>query len=121
MCDRFRLGELFDATKGLVPIEARVTRWSEASEDIRALRKMVKDGPLTIEPTATALFAASLMVSTVKNDESGNARLVKKGHNNMARDDVAAALLLAAGSWQRHYAPKEGEEDAGVSLAAVGL
>ena len=47
---------------------------------------------------------------------------MKKGHNNMARDDVAAALLLAAGSWQRHYAPKEGEEaDAGVSLAAVGL
>ena len=39
VCDRFRLGELYDAVGNACQIEPRVTRWSEAAFDIRALRK----------------------------------------------------------------------------------
>ena len=101
VCDRFREGELRDAVAGACPIEPRVTRWSECAADIRALRKMASDGPLSFERDSRLLIAASLMFAMVKNDDAGNCRLVKRGTNNTARDDVAAALLLAAGAWER--------------------
>ena len=40
--------------------------------------------------------------AVTKTDESGNFRLIKRGTNNIARDDVAAALVLAAGARARH-------------------
>ena len=55
VCDRFRLPDLFDATGGQVPLVPRVTRWSESSEDIRALRKFASDGPLSISPESPRL------------------------------------------------------------------
>ena len=40
ICDRFRVDELKDASKGSgIRIEERVTRWSDAAADIRAVRK----------------------------------------------------------------------------------
>ena len=100
ICDRFRLDELADAQ---VPcrLESRVTRWSEASYDIRALRKASQDGPFTVAPDSRALLEASLSVATVKSDDQGSVRLVKRTRNNESRDDVAAALTLAAGAWAR--------------------
>ena len=62
---------------------------------------MAKDGPLSIEKVYRPLVAASLAVSKVQNDSDGNVRMVKAGTNNTARDDVAAALALAAGVWKR--------------------
>ena len=100
--DRFRLGDLQDAAgsnAGL--IQPRVVRWSEASDDIRALRKLAKDGPLSVAPESRLLLAASLSVATVKSDDQGNTRLVKLGRNNSARDDCAAGLVLAAGAFER--------------------
>ena len=95
-CDRFRLPDLKDAAKGW-KLKPRVTRWSESGEDIRALRKITKDGPLSCNPDSRLLLTASLSVAKVKPDDSGNVRMVKRGMNNTARDDVAAALVLAAG------------------------
>ena len=97
ICDRFRLADLQDAIKGGAKIEPRVTRWSEASADIRALRKHSKDGPFAVVPHARNLIAASLSVAQVKNDDQGGTRLIKRGSNNQSRDDVAAALTL--GGW----------------------
>ena len=99
-CDRFRLNELADTVNGarLIP---RVTRWSEASDDIRGLRKLAADGPLSVEPSSRSLLAASLSVAMVKNDDQGSVRLVKRGTNNTARDDVAASLLLGGGALAR--------------------
>ena len=101
VCDRFRLPELQDAIKGGVRLEPRVTRWSEASSDIRALRKMAKDGPMSIDGDSRLLLATSLSRARVVNDDAGNVRMVKHGSNNQSRDDVAAALVLAAGAVER--------------------
>ncbi|WP_419942793.1 hypothetical protein [Candidatus Palauibacter sp.] len=103
VCDRFRLAELRDAAPRW-RLSPRVARWSEATEDIRALRRMALDGPLSWDPGSRALMAASLAVAEVKNDDQGNHRLVKRTTDGESRDDVAAALLLAAGSLRRYLA-----------------
>ena len=100
-CDRFRVTDLQDCVKG-VPLSTRMTRWSESGEDIRALRKITGDGPLSVSPGSRALIGASLSAAMVKPDDSGNVRMVKRSTNNMARDDVAAALVLAAGMFIRN-------------------
>ena len=104
-CDRFRLAELQDVARGwqIIP---RIARWSESSEDIRGLRKAAKDGPLAIEEGSRGLLTASLAVAMVKTDDAGNTRLAKRGTHNCARDDVAAALVLAAGALARAPAPR---------------
>ena len=96
-CDRFRLADLEDAKPGcrIVP---RVTRWSEAASDVRALRCGAADGGLSVAEDSQDLIAASLSVAQVKNDDAGNFRLSKRSRNNQSRDDVAAALVLAAGA-----------------------
>ena len=100
ICDRFRLGELQDCVNG-TPVVPRVSRWSEAAFDIRSLRKLAADGPLTVAESSRPLLTASLSVALVKNDDQGNVRLSKNGSNNTARDDVAAALVLVAGAYAR--------------------
>lgn len=103
VCDRFRVNELRDAG-GRIPVQPRVTRWSECAEDIRALRKLAGDGGMACPKRSGMLLAASLSAAVVKSDDSGNVRLAKKGFDNCARDDVAAALLLAAGESARRGA-----------------
>ena len=99
--DRFRLAEFQDATGNKVKLEPRVSRWSEASFDIRALRQMALDGPLAVDTDSQALLATSLAQATVKSDDAANLRLVKLGFNNTSRDDVAAALVLGCGALAR--------------------
>ena len=101
ICDRFRVNELADAVKGEVRIEPRITRWSDSSADIRGLRKLVKDGPLSVARDSRLVLAESLRSALVKNDDAGNSRMVKRGSNNEARDDVAAALTLVGGAFER--------------------
>ena len=114
VCDRFRLADLQDAVKNGARIEPRVTQWSEASADIRALRKGCQDGPFSVVPHARALISASLSVAMVKHDDAGSVRLVKNSTNNMARDDVAAALTLGAGAWERRMQAKAGVRSLGL-------
>ena len=102
-CDRFRMCELQDVIGARLPIVPRVGRWSDSSADIRGLRRLAVDGPpaLAVDVESRDLLTASLAVSRVETDDSGNVRLVKKGAHNEARDDVAAALVLAAGAVSR--------------------
>ena len=107
LCDRFRLPELLDCVPGRVPVQPRMQRWSESSFDIRALRKIVRDGPLSVAPESRAIIQASLSVTATKEDDGGSIRLVKRGSQNESRDDISAALVLAAGAFQRAgQAPK---------------
>ena len=115
VCDRFRINELRDVVNGTEVIP-RVSRWSEAGDDIRALRRLAVDGPLSVEAESRPLLAASLAAALVKSDDQGNTRLAKKGSHNCSRDDVAAALTLAAGVFQRARAqPKRSGAYLGVA------
>lgn len=100
ICDYFKLAELRDVIKCAVPVFDRRSRWSDSTFDVGALRALAADGPLSCAPGSRALLTASLAASRVKNEE-GNVRLRKKDSNNTGRDDVAAALVLAAGSLKR--------------------
>ena len=109
ICDRFKLPDLRDAVGPAgCPIFSRVTRWSESTSDISAVRRMVKDGPLSLADESRLIMFASLASSLVKNDDAGSVRLVKRGTNNQARDDVANALTLAAGAYARATAHETG-------------
>ena len=99
--DRFRLAEFQDAIGNKARLEPRVSRWSEASFDIRALRQMALDGPMAVDEDSQALLETSLSQAMVKPDDAGNVRLIKAGFNNTARDDVSAALVLACGATAR--------------------
>ena len=56
---------------------------------------------MSVAEGSRPLLAASLSVAMVKNDDQGSVRLVKRASDNSARDDVAAALVLAAGALAR--------------------
>ena len=103
ICDRFRLKDVQDAAP-TIPVSPRITMWSQSSEDIRAIRKLAKDGPLSCAPASRSLLAASLAVAVVKNDDAGNYRLIKGASNNCSRDDTAVALTHAAGAVVRKLA-----------------
>ena len=111
LCDRFRLAELRDAVGASIPIYPRITRWSNSAEDIRALRRWALDGLMAVEPASRGLLTASMGAAKVQSDGSGNVRLVKRGHNNQCRDDVAAALVLAAGALARLEAEERHEPE----------
>ena len=106
--DRARHAEVLDAVRGRVPVVARVTRWFGAAEDVRALRRSALDGPLAVEESSRGLLAASLVAAKVKSDDQGSTRIVKADPaNNTGRDDVAAALTLAAGALSRLPRPRK--------------
>ena len=106
ICDRFKLIELKDAA-GTLKLVSRVTRWSEATFDIGAIRKFAKDGPLSVEASSRLLLTFSLSIAMVKNDDQGGTRLRKRDQsNNQSRDDVAAALTLASGALKRRLTAK---------------
>ena len=114
LADRFRESELRDSSKG-ISIEGRVVRWSEAAADIRSLRRLCRDGGLSCAEDSRALVAAGLSVAQVKSDDQGSQRLVKS-NQNVSRDDVPAALLLAAGAFDRALSkPKRGAMFKGVA------
>ena len=98
-CDRFRLADLRD-TSPPCPVLPRVSRWSESTQDITALRRLALDGNMTVAMGSRAVLQHSLKVSRTKTDDSGNTRLTKS-RNNTARDDVTAGLILAAGLHSR--------------------
>lgn len=74
-----------------------VTRWSEATEDISASRKLVADGPLSIARECRGLAVVSLSQATVASGRPGPVRLQKRRHGR-SRDDVAVSGVLASGA-----------------------
>ena len=100
LCDNYNKAELEDATRG-IRIIPRLPGWKHGAEDVRATRKLAKDGPLAIAETSRPLLFASLSAATVESDKSGNSKIVKRDNNNQSRDDVAVALSLGAGELAR--------------------
>lgn len=105
VCDRLRVPELRSdfREQGLpAPLTIRKGLWSESNEDVNGLRRLAKNGPLSVDARSRDLLTASLSVAMVQPDTSGNIRLRKADrHNNTGRDDAAVALTLAAGAHLR--------------------
>ena len=102
VADFFRFHELENA--GLVMGVVRRTRYSEADQDIRALRRAALDGMLSLSDSVP-LFEESLAATKVIENTHGNLEMQKKGKHNQGRDDVSAALKLAAGAAEREWGP----------------
>ena len=99
-CDRFQLGALRDAAPW--PIQPRITRWSESTEDIGAFWRLVKDGPFSVDKPSRPLARLGMGQAVVERDSSGNCRLKKK-RSVRSRDDVAVAGVLASGGLERYW------------------
>ena len=119
ICDRFKISSLEDCAIPGVPLESRIARWSDSTYDITELRKMALDGPLSVDKESRNLLTHSLAVSIVNNDDSGNCRMVKKDKNQLARDDIAVALVLAAGSLAR-YEKRKPQGGAHLRIVSTG-
>ena len=102
-CDRFRYEEVLDSVRGRCPVIPRRTRLSESTADIMALRRLAVDGALAVEESCRPLFVLTLAESMVLEEE-GDVRLKKRDRSQRHRDDLAAAMVLAAGVLAR--APK---------------
>ena len=106
VCDRFRIDAVRDAVAGRCPVLPRVTRWSEATEDIQATRRLALDGDLAVVPGVRPLYRLTLAESEVQEDDDQSVRLVKRTQSHRHRDDLAKALTLAAGLMARLPAPR---------------
>ena len=100
ICDRFQFDTLHDVSRGM-RLQPRISQWSYSTADIRALRRGCSDGPFSVDRDSRTLLTASLRVAAIENDQSGNSRMIKKTNGNTSRDDVAYALHLCAGGWDR--------------------
>lgn len=104
--DRFRAGELREAIDraGVMP-DAVIWRgqgFRDGAEDVRAFRRAVADE--RVQPGESLLLTSALREAVVLVDASANAKLAKgaeAGRRFRARDDAAAAAILAVATGQR--------------------
>ena len=104
--DRWREAELRDAlTAARVPLAALESRgqgWRDGAEDVRTFRRACLDGSVT--PVRSLLMRSAMGEARVALDAAGNAKLAKStqgGRRLRARDDAAAAAILAVATGRR--------------------
>ena len=104
--DKWREGELLDALKSSqIPrarLEFRRMGWFHGSEDVRLFRRACLEGKVT--PTPSLLLASAVGEARTVTDVAGNQKLSKGsegGRRMRARDDTAAAAILAVGLAER--------------------
>ncbi len=100
--DRWRESELRDALKAaglpLAKLELRGMGFKDGAEDVRAFRRWCLEGKVT--PIKSLLLASAMSEARTVVDPAGNAKLAKAtegGRRLRARDDAAAAAILAVG------------------------
>ena len=103
--DRFNGPMLADLVGGRWPVVFRATRWSEATEDVAAFRRAALDGPLSIAEEARPMVRLALANATMRSDDQGSVRIVKR-RGERSRDDVAQAGVLACGLASRAPKPR---------------
>ena len=113
VCDRWREAELRDALDAArFPTAAVVVRgqgYRDGAQDVRDFRKATLSDQ--VRPAESLLLTAAMAEARVTTDPSGNSKLAKGsegGRRQRARDDAAAAAVLAvaAGFRQWHAAPR---------------
>ena len=104
--DRWRQAELRDALDAAgiprCPLEFRGQGFKDGAEDVRLFRRACLEGKVTPAPSLLLRYAMS--EARVVMDPAGNAKLAKATEGNRrlrARDDAAAAAILAVASGAR--------------------
>ena len=113
VCDRWRAAELAERLEAMrFPRAALVIRgqgYRDGGEDVRDFRRAVLDD--LVRPSESLLLTAAMAEARVMTDPAGNSKLSKGsqgGRRVRARDDAAAAAILAvaAGYREWHAAPR---------------
>ena len=104
--DRWREGDLRDALAGAgVPMAALSLRgqgYRDGGEDVRIFRRAIIDQ--RARPVESLLLRAAMAEARTTTDPAGNAKLAKGsqgGRRARARDDAAAAAILAVAEGER--------------------
>ena len=121
--DRWRAAELCDAlSAAAIPVAALELRgqgFKDGAADLRAFLRAVAEGRVT--PTKTLLLTAAMGAARVLRDTAGNSKLAKgseAGRRMRAKDDAAAAAILAVSCGVRLWADGAGQSS-GVYLGKV--
>ena len=109
VADRWREAELRDALDGAsVPpaaLELRGQGYRDGAEDVRSFRRSCADG--RVVPVPSLLLRSAMAEARTVSDPAGNAKLCKGsqgGRRLRARDDAAAAAILAVAAGARQPA-----------------
>lgn len=103
--DRWRVGELEDAVAALCPgavIRPRGQGFKDGADDVRRFRTAVLEG--LIRPVRQLLLRSAMAEAVVMSDPAGNEKLAKStqsGRRYRAKDDAAAAAILASAELHR--------------------
>ena len=109
VADRWREAELRDALDragvALAAFETRGMGFKDGAEDVRGFRKVCADG--RVVPATSLLLRSAMAEARTICDPAGNAKLCKGsqgGRRVRARDDAAAAAILAVAAGARQPA-----------------
>ena len=116
VADRFRERDLRQALDAVAfPQASLIMRgmgWFHGSEDIRGIRRAFLEDK--VHPTSSLLLAAAFREAVTMANPAGDEKLAKNTQNGRrlrARDDSAAAAILAIGEAERRWPDGEPEID----------
>ena len=122
-CDRWREAELREKLESvgfpLARLEIRGMGFRDGAEDVRAFRSACLGG--RVAPVESLLLTAAMSEARVAIDTAGNSKLAKGsegGRRVRAKDDAAAAAILAVSAGVRLWKDEQGEAG-GVYLGRV--
>ena len=122
--DTWRKAELVEGLNhaGIPPSAFVLRRFGprDGGQDVRAFRKACLTGRVT--PTVSLLMRSAMREAVTKMDDAGNASLAKQtegGRRSRARDDAAAAAILAVAVGSRRPEP-DTEDDSDTPYVMVG-
>ena len=106
--DRWRAAELRQALEAVrFPLADLIERgqgFKDGAEDLRAYRAGLLAGE--VRPASSLLLTAAMSEARAVSDPAGNAKLAKRGEGGrraQARDDAAAAAILAVAAGRRRW------------------
>ena len=112
-CDRWREAELRQSLEATgFPLTSLVVRgqgWRDGSADVRSFRAACLAGK--VSPLKSLLLRSAMSEARTVADIAGNSKLAKSaqgGRRAIARDDAAAAAILAVSAGCRLYRPSGG-------------
>ena len=110
-CDRWREADLRQVLEALryphAGLSLRGMGFKDGAEDVRMFRRAVLDG--RVHPPVSLLLRSAIGEARVVGDPAGNWKLSKTGEGGRrikARDDAAAAAILAVAEGERRRQPE---------------